>query len=283
MLKGMVLPALAAALVMTLTARPWRKACEPRVVARGWSLAAIVSFPLVYFFAIGTPEFPPRLAEHWWAYGVGATLLVTLLSKPAALAWAMSLLATGGLVVGVCLPRIQRFWTPGESALWLLALIPSAWLVLASTAGWSDRRAGRETPFFLGLCLNAVGMAIAMSAWDSGGRLGLGLSAPAIAAGLVTLFVGCTNASRNLARVMVPPLLALVLAGYLYAELVGWQAIALAALPLTGWLAELRPIKRNLPAWGVGLARLALLLLAATAVLVPIGIQFAEEMSNPYA
>ncbi len=282
---GMVVPALLAAIVLALTIRPWRKSCSIHSMHLGWALAILVGFGTGYFVTLGWPHAPMVAVDYLGLVALIAVVVQLGVNLSNCPSWvvpiARSILAIA-LTPLLLISYIEHSWSASEIVLWLSALCLASVAIQGLMTALSHR-AGRDLPVVLGVCAGAVGLANLMSAWETGGQLGLTLAAAIFGGAAIAMLMSCKIAARGVTIVVMPIYLGLLVIGHFYNSLVGWHAIVLAIAPLAAWVGEIPKLKSKSAPWVIAIVRLVCVGIILLAVLFPVVFAFIESMSDEYA
>ena len=258
-LRSLLLPGLAAGVVLLIGTRPWRK--QGRAPNRWIGAAAVGTAYLVGHLAVaGWPGWVPLRATGWLLHIAAAAVAVALVeSRAATPTWLRWLLRVGLAVVAAWLllrVPVANQWSAGKAALYLggVALgMLSAWVCLDRATAANDPRLA----LLLLLILATTGaIVVVLSGSLLVGQLGVVLAA-AMGAALVfaMLFPGAVAVPS-----MVPPIAAVAWASWtialLFADMPTMAALLLGLAPATMFAAD-RAVAERLGGYLAAAVRLA--------------------------
>jgi hypothetical protein len=266
--------AVSAAGVLLLLGRPWRpfrRACP----AAGWVLGVAVGFLLGCGVLGIWPRWPLEIdRDRWLGVLLPAVLAVELTAafrgRAGRLVWALRLLvaAAAGRVllhntVYLTGPGPSQ-WTPAEAVQSLggpAVVLALVWVLLVQLAP----RAGRSLPLALAVSCAGTGVAVILSAYLTGGLMGLPLAAALCGVVVASFAVPDPQHTTAAVGVAVVGLFALLVLGHFMVEMSTAHALVLLAAPLLAWLPEV-PGPRRLPSWLRGALRIALVAIPVAVV-----------------
>lgn len=204
-------------------------------------------FFAAYVALQGLPPFPPVTGVEALAWSVVALAAVSLFPAPGRAAMLVSAAAAAVVMAWMS----HRLWggawtTPGEAVVWIAVAAAAACLVELGVAG-AGRRAGRVFPPVLVTVITGAG-ALVLSL---GGSALLGQLCGALATvGGVAVAAACWNPAfalgREAVRVVAITFVALLAAGFWFAETDPWALLATAAAAPAGVVvAEVFPGPRS--------------------------------------
>jgi hypothetical protein len=297
MAKAMGIACAATALLCAVFFFWGRRASAPFWTDVGWVAGLGAGFYLGCWMLDLWPRWPPlEDLDRLMILVIPAVLAVETLAAfakvPRWLAWVLRLALAG------CVPRVllhgssyladvagpgTRLWSPGWA--WLIlgilaAVLVTAWIVLALLA---RRAAGVSLVASLALAVGASALAIMLSGYATGGQAGLPLAAALLGGSAVALVVvpGRCRPAAPIGVALVG-LSSLLLAGRFFGELRSDHAILLFGAPLLAWLPELPGLRRLAP-WARGLARVLLVGIITSGVVVDAARRFAAESGSSAA
>jgi hypothetical protein len=245
MIWGVVLPFVLSAIVVVVSAAPWRR---PRTTAR-WAIpvALALGFWFAYVGIAGRPAFPPIEAQGWLPYLAALAALVSIVNalvpKARWLNVALSAMTLAATVFLITRPLHGRL---APVQLWLTLGIIGAgmfiwWALLEALA---HRVPGAPVPALL--MFTAIAAALVLMNSHTQRLAQLSGSAAVVLAGAVLLswWAKLTPIGGTVLTFTII-VLGLVVAGYFYADITIPHAILLAAAPLTAWIGQLPGIRQR--------------------------------------
>jgi hypothetical protein len=251
LVPALVLAAGLAGAGMLVVGWPWRAPPPPPFAARGPRVTrvAFLAGALLY-----VQRFPWRLADdrdRTLAIFMPCAILIETLSPflARALAWSMRvILAAAGTRIVLHGSVVLQSWTWWQAGLWqagLGAILLLGWAAVSQ----EGRPASPRWQLANVALLNAgAGIVVMLSAYITGGPLGLVLAAALVAATLASLVLKDTGGIAAAARIGIAGLFALVVSAHFFASLSVTNAAILLALPLVSWLCEL-PLANKSRSW----------------------------------
>jgi len=292
-LSAMGVAGLAAAALLLGCAWPWRAPRTGKVRA-GWALGVGVGF-FLGCLALGIrPHWPPREdLDRLLALVVPAVVAVEVLAAlakvPRSIVWFLRLVISAGtarvLLHGSS--YITDMAGPGSSEwssfeTWLIlgglaGLVAGVWVLLSLLA-----RRVPEPSLALSLAVTSAGAALTvmLSGYATGGQIGLPLAAALIGAIIASLVLARSSRVAEPLGVALVGLYSLLVIGRFFGELTTAHGILLLCAPVLGWLPEI-PYLRRVPRWARGLARVILVGVLVSAVLVHASRKFDQSSRSP--
>jgi len=269
-LLGVLLPALAAGVLLLLLHRIWGSGETPA------GPALLCAFSAGHAALFGWPSLPPPETLGWLPWLAILALLPGLAAfrgwSGNAAGWLVRAAVVGALLAASLRPMLANYWSGGEAALWLVLLGAG----LLAWWGAAETLAARNPGWIVPLLLLTAACATAGVLLNSGSAK-LAQLAGVLASGLGAAMVfgirhrGFSLAGSGLAVAAVI-LAVLWLNGYFLGEMAPLPALLLpASLPLA-WVGEL-PLFQKRPVAG-SLAKLA-------AVTVPAAVAFFLSVPGP--
>ncbi len=272
-----------------------RSAAGQAWIDAGWPLGIGVGFYLGCWVLGIRPHWPPgedmeRLLEIVVPAAIGVELLSAFPRIPRWLSWALRLVIAG------CLARVLldgSIYLSGSTEPGTLAWSPTmAWLILrlleaAQMTSWAllvllvRRSSAVSTVIGLAIAVGGSAIVIMLSAYASGGQVGLPMSAALLGASMVALAAPGTARLTASIGIAIVGLSSLLVVGRFFGELRTDHAFLLFIAPLLAWLPEL-PFLGRMPPWARGLTRVLLVGALVVGVLADAGRRFADR-SGPAA
>jgi hypothetical protein len=281
-----------AAVLLLVCGWPRRKAQAVWFDA-GWLLGVGAGF-FAGCWALGNrPHWPPREdQDRFLAMVLPAVLVVELLAairhvprslvlplrSAVAASCAGILLYGSSYLADVGGPGTQE-WSPLQAWLILggLALtLAGEWACLGSLA---RRVPGLSHAVCLAGTSAGAALTVMLSGYATGGQIGLPLAAAVLGAATAVLLLPRAARKTGPIGVAVVGLFSLLVIGHFFGELTAAHGILLFCAPLLGWLPEL-PYVRRMAVWARGLARVILVGLAVTGVVVHAQQKFTEATNG---
>jgi hypothetical protein len=283
-LAGVLAPALAAAVLLLVAWRPWRrdKAALP---AWGAPLAVGVAYVAGHVATHGVPHVPRWIGvkEGLVYVAVAATLfgLVEAWTRPAGLVLTLARAAASFALPWALLGFVRAYaWSGREALFWTAGLALALCALWTLAAAEAERLPGARVPLaFLVTCV-ATSVALGLGRSASLAQLAGVLAVPAGALLVLAWMRPDVSLAPGGLSVLVPVLYGLLLAGVFAAELPLASAAFLAASPLAPALTARGPLARLHPTPRALVAAL-LVALVAVAALAPLTVAAAEP--DPYA
>ena len=260
----------------------------------GWVVGVAVGFFLGCWALGNRPHWPPRDdQERLLALVFPAVVVVELLAVfprvPRWLIWPLRLVIVmgGARVLLHGTSYITDLTGPGTSE-WSLS---QAWLIFAALGAleafvWAlvsllARRApGPLLPVCLAVTTAGAAVTVMLSGYATGGQVGLPLAAALMGATGAALILARLSPRTGPLGVAIVGLFSLLVIGRFFGELTSVHAVLLFCAPLLGWLPEL-PYVRRLPPWARGLARVILVGIVVSAVLISAQRKFSHDFQPP--
>ncbi len=258
--------AVAAVILAIATWCGYRRESRPTWIDAGWVFGLGAGFYLGCWLLGVQPHWPPSEdVDRLLCIVVPAVLAVELLSAfprvPRWLAWALRVAIAGGLARALLHGSIY-LTDPGtpDSQAWPKGW---AWPILGSLAAFQILvwallvRLARRSPGvapMIGLAIVSGGSAITimLSAYASGGQIGLPLSAAILGASAVAMVGPKPVRLTAPIGVAIVGISSLLVIGRFFGELRTDHAVLLFMAPLLAWIPEL-PRLRRMPPWARGL------------------------------
>ncbi len=240
-LWAVVAPAVLTAVILALSAIPWRKRPTPI-----WSLplALAAGFAIAYVGVVGRPAFPPRAAQAWLMYLAPVAFVLAFVQAlaPKSRRFAAALSALTLIAIPWLFLRTRVGLAPKEYWLSLLCIALAMvvfWMVVEKLA---RRVPGVPIPLVLMITAIVASMAL-MNAHTRDFALLAGSVVAVFAAAILLAWWRRIVPSGGLAlsfAILIPGLLA---GGYFYADLAIRDAGLIAAAPLAAWAGQLPGIR----------------------------------------
>jgi len=281
--RGVLAPALVAALVLVLAWRPWLSGA--RAPDGRWSGAPAIGLAFLVGFAatIGPPRLPfaggALSGQEWLAWiALAAGVPLAVAARPGRAAVLRGLL-TVALVEGVLRAMFVHHWSGAPAILWFAGLALALNLHFWSAEALARRAPGAAMP----LSWIVVGTGLALTSGLTGSTALAQLAGAATAALGPALVLAWWRPRFSLAggaaTMVVLVLFGIGLCARFYSSLPRLEASLLLCAPFLAWVAELPPLRSRRPRVRA-LAR-------ALAVLVPVAAAVTSAAlayeSDPYA
>jgi|GEM_PF-4444536 len=294
-LKGVVLPAAVAAILVGVAAWPWRQPKAVRVRA-GWIIGICLAGFIGEWALNGFPDsvlansnvryailLMPAAAVAWLitslsgkARWVGVALIV------AVIAGAMPVLLYKSIYISNIAGPDSREWSTAEVIGWM-TLVPLVMLIsISGTTTLIHRHHGRIWPWVIGTVLWFTGLMNAFNGSESIGQLAMSGSGAVLGVAVLAIFLRRSVSESFVAGPAILMLAALVICGRFFGTLATWQAVALLAAPLLGWIAAVPVIKRRRK-WVQAVIILFVTLAPLAAATIHSAIRFAQEYDEKYS
>jgi hypothetical protein len=286
---AMAVAAASAAVLLLVCGWPWRSEHFSHVDA-GWVLGLGVGFFVGAWVLGNRPHWPLREdQDRLLGLVLPAVVIVELLAAfprvPRWLTWPLRAAVVLGvapvLVYGSTYLSDQNGpgtaeWSTVQAALILGGLAAFLATVCSLLALLSSRAPGASPAVCLAITSAAAAVTVMLSGYATGGQDGLPLGAALAGAALTVSVLKWSSRGRLPLGVAVVGLYSLLVIGRFFGELSSAHAILLFAGPLLAWLPEL-PVLRRLPRWARNLARVLLVALLVSAILIAVGRKFLED------